>query len=147
MQPHFLATGQGELRYKKMMLGPMEVLKDSWVILGARVTRHRVMEVEGTRLSITHHTPQHPHRLKHQDWEQLRESGFPVDRVWEQGLPLTDYTTGFDQEDDSFSQAVMSVRQPSQASDVETQSYLVEEIDVDHNAFIKPTLHAICGCC
>ena len=102
--------------------------KDPWVILDARVTRHRVTEVTGTRLSITYHTPQHLHRLKHEDWEQLRNSDFPVDPAREQALPLPDHTPGTDPDEDIFSQAVMSIRHQFQASDVETQGYAVEEL-------------------
>ena len=50
--------------------------RDSWVILDARTTRHQVTMVHGTRISITYHTPQQLHRLKREDWDQLREAGF-----------------------------------------------------------------------
>ena len=116
--------------------------RDSWVVLDARITRHRATEVTGTRLSITYHTPQHLHRLQREDWDQLQTSGFPVDRVWEQGLSSADYMMDHDAE--IFSQTMMSVRQLSQAWDVETQTCLVEDINVDHNAFLKPILQAVC---
>ena len=32
---------------------------------------------------------QHLHRLKCEDWEQLRNSGFPIDQAWGQGLGTT----------------------------------------------------------
>ena len=49
-------------------------------------------------MSITYHTPQHLHRLKSEDWNQLRECGFPVDRVWEQGLHLIDHHNDHDED-------------------------------------------------
>ena len=55
--------------------------RDAWVVLDARTTRHKVTMVHGTRISITYHTPQQLHRLRREDWDQLREAGFPVDRV------------------------------------------------------------------
>ena len=36
---------------------------DKWVILDARNTFHRVTTVEGERLSVIFHTPQHLNRL------------------------------------------------------------------------------------
>ena len=90
--------------------------RDAWVVLDARTTRHQVTMVHGTRISITYHTPQQLHRLRKDDWDQLREAGFPVDRVWEQGMSLEN-----GEEDLFFSSSLMSVKQQSQASEVETQ--------------------------
>ena len=55
--------------------------KDKWVFLNARETFHRVTEVTGYRLSIIHHTSQHLYRLSSEDWDTLRDAGFPVDLV------------------------------------------------------------------
>ena len=76
--------------------GVLQVLEDEkwinrdssnqWVFLNARDTYHRVTEVTGYRLSVIYHTPQHLHRLTSEDWDILRDKGFPVDDVWEQGM-------------------------------------------------------------
>ena len=110
------------------------------MVLDARTTRHQVTMVHGTRVSITYHTPQQLHRLKMDDWNQLREAGFPVDRVWEQGMPLD--TPG--EEDLTFSSSLMNVRQQSQASEVETQEDVLQNLQVDHNLLLRPTLQAMC---
>ena len=60
--------------------------RDQWVVLDARNTFHRVTSVEGDRVSVIYHTPQHLDRLRQDDWDVLRESGFPVDQLWEGGL-------------------------------------------------------------
>ena len=113
--------------------------RDSWVVLDARTTRHQVTLVHGTRVSITYHTPQQLHRLKREDWDQLREAGFPVDRVWEQGMSLES-----GEEDLLFSSSLMNIRQQSQASEVETQEEVFQNLQVDHNLLLKPTLQAMC---
>ena len=87
--------------------------RDAWVVLDARTTRHQVTMVHGTRLSITYHTPQHLHRLRRDDWDQLREAGFPVDRVWEQGMSLE-----IGDEDVFYSSSLMAINHQSQASEV-----------------------------
>ena len=83
--------------------------RDAWVVLDARTTRHQVTMVNRTRISITYHTPQQLHRLKREDWNQLRESGFPVDRVWEQGMSLEN-----EEEEVTYSSSLMSLKQQSQ---------------------------------
>ena len=60
--------------------------QDHWVILDARNTFHRVTRVEGDRVLIIYHTPQHLDRLNDDDWDILKQSGFPVDQLWEGGL-------------------------------------------------------------
>ena len=92
-----------------------------------------------TRNSITYHTPQQLHRLKREDWDQLREAGFLVDRVWEQGISLES-----GEEDLFFSSSLMNVRQQSQGSEVETQEEALQNLQVDHNLLLKPTLQAMC---
>ena len=42
--------------------------------------------VEGDRVSVIYHTPQHLDRLRQDDWDILRDAGFPVDQLWEGGL-------------------------------------------------------------
>ena len=115
--------------------------RDSWVILDARTTRHQVTAVQGIRISITYHTLQHLHRLKMDNWNQLRESGFSVERVWEQGMSLVSPS---EDEDVSFSYSLMNVGHTSQVSEVETQEGAIQGVDVDHNLLLKPTLQAIC---
>ena len=51
--------------------------RDQWVILDARNTFHRVTSVEGDRVSIICYTPQHLDRLRQDDWDILRDAGFP----------------------------------------------------------------------
>ena len=113
--------------------------RDAWVVLDARTTRHQVTMVHGTRISITYHTPQQLHRLRREDWDQLREAGFPVDRVWEQGMSLE---TG--DEDVIYSSSLMAINHQSQASEVETQEEILNSLQVDHNLLLKPTLQAVC---
>ena len=113
--------------------------RDAWVVLDARTTRHQVTMVHGTRISISYHTPQQLHRLRKDDWDQLREAGFPVDRVWEQGMSLE-----IGEEDLPFSSSLMSVKQQSQASEAETQEELVHNLQVNHNLLLRPTLQVIC---
>ena len=78
--------------------------------------------------------------LKMDDWNQLREAGFPVDRVWEQGIQLD--ASG--EEELTFSSSLMNVRQQSQASKVETQEDVLQTLQVDHNLLLRPTLQAMC---
>ena len=113
--------------------------RDAWVVLDARTTRHQVTMVHGTRISVTYHTPQQLHRLRREDWDQLREAGFPVDRVWEQGLSLE---TG--DEDVTYSSSLMAINHQPQASEVETQEEVMSSLQVDHNLLLKPTLQAVC---
>ena len=113
--------------------------RDAWVVLDARTTRHQVTMVHGTRLSVTYHTPQHLHRLRRDDWDQLREAGFPVDRVWEQGMSLE-----IGDEDVFYSSSLMAINHQSQASEVETQEEVLSSLQIDHNLLLKPTLQAIC---
>ena len=113
--------------------------RDAWVVLDARTTRHQVTMVHGTRISITYHTPQHLHRLRREDWDQLREAGFPVDRVWEQGMSLE---TG--DEDVFYSSSLMAINHHSQASEVETQEEVLSSLQIDHNLLLRPTLQAVC---
>ena len=112
--------------------------RDSWVVLDARTTRHQVTVVQGTRVSITYHTPQQLHRLKREDWDQLREAGFPVDRVWEQGISLEV------EEEEFLASSLMNIRQSSQASEVETQEEVLQNLQADQNLLLKPTLQAMC---
>ena len=112
--------------------------RDSWVVLDARTTRYQVTLVQGTRVSITYHSPQQLHRLKREDWDQLREAGFPVDRVRERGISLES------EEEELLASSLMNIRQSSQASEVETQEEVLQNLQVDHNLLLKPTLQAMC---
>ena len=113
--------------------------RDAWVVLDARTTRHQVTMVHGTRISITYHTPQHLHRLRREDWDQLRDAGFPVDRVWEQGMALE-----IEDQDMLYSSSLMAITRQSQASEVETQEEFSSNLQEDHNLLLKPTLQAVC---
>ena len=77
--------------------------------------------------------------MKPEDWDQLREAGFPVDRVWEQGMSL-------EHEDEELfhSSSLMTVQQQSQASEVETQEEISNNLQVDHDLLLRPTLQAVC---
>ena len=101
--------------------------------------RHQVTMVHGTRISITYHTPQHLHRLRREDWDQLREAGFPVDRVWEQGMVLE-----IGDEDVLYSSSLMAINHQTQASEVDTQEEVLSSLQIDHNLLLRPTLQAVC---
>ena len=63
--------------------------------------------------------------------------------------PRTGFTTprisfGLGLEEETLSQAVMSIRQVSAASEADTLGLSAKETDVDHSAFIKPTLQTVC---
>ena len=84
---------------------------DKWVILDARNTFHRVTQVNGERLSIIYHTPQHLNRLHSNDWEDLRKAGYPVDDIWQGGMAE-------DEEEEALDcpqEQIMTVRQTSPA--------------------------------
>ena len=114
---------------------------DKWVILDARNTFHRVTMVEGERLSVIFHTPQHLNRLLPNDWEELRQAGFPVDEIWQGGLMNE---TEEDEEDveDCPQDQIMTVRQ---TSPVFSEPEIIDEeiIDIDSNEIIKPTLQSV----
>ena len=46
--------------------------------------------MEGDRISVIYRTPQQLHRLNLQDWEMLRNTGFPVNEIWGAGLLMED---------------------------------------------------------
>ena len=113
--------------------------RDQWVILDARNTFHRVTSVEGDRVSIIYHTPQHLDRLRHNDWNILRDAGFPVDQLWEGGLLKE--PSEIDDEDCPQEQ-IMTVRQTSPTLS-EGEIYMVDELDLDANSVFRPTLQAV----
>ena len=82
---------------------------DEWVILDARNTFHRVTTVEGERISVIFHTPQHLNRLLPNDWDELRRAGFPVDEIWQDGL----MNEGEEDCEDCPQDQIMTVRQTS----------------------------------
>ena len=114
---------------------------DKWVILDARNTFHRVTMVEGERLSVIFHTPQHLNRLRPNDWEELRQAGFPVDEIWQGGLINE---TEEDEEDieDCPQDQIMTIRQ---TSPVFSEPEIIDEeiVDIDSNEIIKPTLQSV----
>ena len=100
-------------------------------------------------LSVIYHTPQHLHRLTTEDWDILRDNGFPVEEVWEQGLPGQD-------ESDNDSEPDPKVNEVSQADEIqegvsrqtspdggpEPLIELDENLDIPWSS-LKPTMQAI----
>ena len=113
--------------------------RDQWVILDARNTFHRVTSVEGDRVSVIYHTPQHLDRLRQDDWDILRDTGFPVDQLWEGGL-LKELSDAED--DDCPQEQIMTVRQTTPAFS-ENEFYAAEDLDLDANSVFRPTLQAV----
>ena len=113
--------------------------RDQWVILDARNTFHRVTSVEGDRVSVIYHTPQHLDRLRQDDWDILRDTGFPVDQLWEGGL-LKELSDAED--DDCPQEQIMTVRQTTPAFS-ESEFYVAEDLDLDANSVFRPTLQAV----
>ena len=113
--------------------------RDQWVVLDARNTFHRVTSVEGDRVSVIYHTPQHLERLRQDDWDILKDAGFPVDQLWEGGLLKE--SSEFDDEDCPQEQ-IMTVRQTSPTLS-EGEIYMAEDLDLDANSVFRPTLQAV----
>ena len=63
---------------------------------------------------------------------------FPVDRVWEQGTSLES------EEEEPLASSLINIRQTSQALKVERRQEVLENLEVDHNFLLKPTLQAVC---
>ena len=61
-----------------------------------------------------------------------------MDRVWEQGISLEK------EEEELLASSLMNIRQSSQASEVETHEEVLQNLQVDHNLLLKPTLQAMC---
>ena len=123
--------------------------KDKWVFLNARETFHRVTEVTGYRLSVIYHTPQHLHRLSREDWDILRDTGFPVDAVWEQGMTSHDESDDESDLENQVNEVVQLVDTPKtlsrQTSAEEAQGPLVElddSLDIPWSS-LRPTMQAI----
>ena len=114
---------------------------DKWVILDARNTFHRVTMVEGERLSVIFHTPQHLNRLLPSDWEELRQAGFPVDEIWQGGL-INEAEEDEEDLEDCPQDQIMTVRQ---TSPVFSEPEIIDEeiIDIDSNEIVKPTLQSV----
>ena len=119
--------------------------KDQWAFLNAREKYHRVTEVDGYRLSIIYHTPQHLHRLTPEDWDALRDSGFPVDAVWEIGLSFPD-----EEQDEETQEALQTICEstnttpqitPGSENTVEEEEALTSTLP--DLATMRPTLQAI----
>ena len=123
--------------------------KDKWVFLNARETFHRVTEVTGYRLSIIYHTPQHLHRLSSEDWDTLRDAGFPVDLVWEQGMTNQDESDDESDPDYKINEVIQFVDTPRtmsrQTSAEEVQGPLLDlddTLDISWSS-LRPTMQAI----
>ena len=114
---------------------------DKWVILDARNTFHRVTMVEGERLSVIFHTPQHLNRLLLKDWEELKQAGFPVDEIWQGGL-INEIEEDEEDVEDCPQDQNMTVRQ---TSPVFSEPEIIDEemIDIDSNEIVKPTLQSV----
>ena len=123
--------------------------RNKWVFLNARETYHRVTEVTGYRLSIIYHTPQHLHRLSSEDWDTLRDAGFPVDAVWEQGMTNLDESDDDSNKEIQVNGVMQSVGTPRslsrQTSAEEAQGPLAElddTLDIPWSS-LRPTMQAI----
>ena len=123
--------------------------RDQWVFLNARDTYHRVTEVTGYRLSVIYHTPQHLHRLTSEDWDILRDNGFPVDAVWEQGMSNQDESDDDSEPDPKVNELIQAAESPielsRQTSPDENPGPLVElddSMDIPWSS-LKPTMQAI----
>ena len=123
--------------------------KDRWVFLNARETFHRVTEVTGYRLSIIYHTPQHLYRLSSEDWDTLRDAGFPVDLVWEQGMTTQDESDDDSECSHKVNEVAQLVDTPKtlsrQTSAEEMQGPLMElddSLDIPWSS-LRPTMQAI----
>ena len=113
---------------------------DKWVILDARNTFHRVTPVDGERLSIICHTPQHLNRLQPEDWEELRKAGFPVDEIWQGGLAEEPED---DEEEDMEcpQEQIMTLRQTSPV--LSEPEFDEDKIDIGSSEIVKPTLQSL----
>ena len=123
--------------------------RNQWVFLNARDTYHRVTEVTGYRLSVIYHTPQHLHRLTTEDWDILRDNGFPVEEVWEQGLPSQDESDDDSEPDPKVNEVSQTdeipegmSRQTSPDGGPEPLIELNENLDIPWSS-LKPTMQAI----
>ena len=114
---------------------------DKWVILDARNTFHRVTPVDGERLSIIYHTPQHLNRLQQDNWEEFRKAGFLVDDIWQGGL--VEEPEKEDGENMVCPQEqIMAIRQTSPILS-EPKVFHEDKIDIDSNEIAKPTSQSI----
>ena len=125
----------------KMTFGRIKIHVINGSFLDARNTFHRVTTVEGERLSVIFHTPQHLNRLLPDDWEELRKAGFPVDEIWHGGL--INETDDNDEDIEECPQdQIMTVRQTSPV--ISEPEFIDEEkIDIDSHEIIKPTLQSV----
>ena len=114
--------------------------RDQWVVMDARNTFHRVTPVEGDRVSIIYHTPQHLDRLHDEDWDILKQAGFPVDQLWEGGI--IEEPDDSEELSDCPQEQIMTVRQTSSVMS-EGEVCVEEMLDLDAHAVFRPTLQAI----
>ena len=139
---------EASCRYWRTTSGSIVTQKTNGFFLNARETFHRVTEVTGYRLSIIYHTPQHLHRLSSEDWDILRDTGFPVDAVWEQGMTNQDESDDESDLDHKINEVVQSVDTPKtlsrQTSAEEAQGPLMElddSLDIPWSS-LGPTMQA-----
>ena len=97
--------------------------------------------VEGERLSVIFHTPQHLNRLLPNDWDELRKAGFPVDEIWQDGL-INETEDDEEDCDECPQDQIMTIRQTSPV--LSEPDFIDEEkIDIDSNEIVKPTLQSV----
>ena len=105
---------------------------------------HGVTEVKGYRLSLIYHIPHHLPRLNAEDWQSLRDAGFPVDVVWESGLPVLE-----DVEDDELELIAHGWQAPTPYSRQQTPVSEAESGEMNgepalpDSTTMRPTLQAI----
>ena len=104
--------------------------------MDARNTSHKITTVEGERLSVIYHTPQHLNRLTPADREELRKAGFPVDDIWQGGL-----VNDPEEDEECPQEQIMTIRQTSPVLS-EPDLIVEERIDIDSHEIVKPTLQS-----
>ena len=114
---------------------------DKWVIMDARNTFHRVTPVDGERLSIIYHTPQHFNRLQQDDWEELQKAGFPIDDIWQGGL-VEEPKEKTEEDMECPQEQIMTLRQTSPVLS-EPEVFDEDKNDIDSNAIAKPTSQSL----
>ena len=97
--------------------------------------------VEGDRVSVIYHTPQHLDRLRQDDWDILRDNGFPVDQLWEGGLLKEQSDI---EDDDCPQEQIMTVRQTSPAIS-EGEFCMAEDLDLESRCQFGLSTHASSG--
>ena len=110
--------------------------RDTWVVLDARNITHRVSRVDGERVSVIYHTPQHLHRLREEDWDILERKGFPVSHAW-----IVGYSHERDSDDEEEGGSDLPQEQIPTFSEGEVM--VEDRIDIDSSSTLRPTLQAV----